>query len=230
MYIESSSPVVQGCRVSDLDVQAGAAIAVNGGSPWFVDCELLGNTAESWGDIFRVICGSDVLMTGCHFEGNACALLFSHLGSSLTVMDSVFVSNRGASDANQMFYCYWNASIEFTRCILDFSEGYDSAWVVVVGGPSASVVTFSESSAPCFVPSVDVYLFDGGEFVDDGTNDFDCNPCRVDITGDGLVNTQDVLQFLDIWVTRDPQADWDGNGQINSHDFLVFLNDWIQGC
>ena len=230
MYIQSSSPVVRACRFSGFSVQARAGVAVNSGSPWFVECEVLGNTAESYGDFFRVVCGSHVLITRCRFDTNSCGLLFSHLGSSLTVEDSQFTGNRGPAAGSQSFYCYANASITFTRCVLDFSEGYDSEWVITVSGPSPSVVTFSESSAPCFVPSVDVYLFDGGEFVDDGTNDFDCNPCRVDLTGDGLVNTQDVIQFLGLWVLKDSQADWNGDGTVNTLDFLAFLNEWTIGC
>ena len=54
--------------------------------------------------------------------------------------------------------------------------------------------------------------------------------CKPDISGDGYVDTRDVLQFLALWIQRDPFADWDENGTINSHDVMVFLNDWVVGC
>ena len=54
--------------------------------------------------------------------------------------------------------------------------------------------------------------------------------CRVDVSGDGVVDTRDVLQFLGAWVLDDPTADWNADGTINTQDFLAFLNDWVAGC
>lgn len=54
--------------------------------------------------------------------------------------------------------------------------------------------------------------------------------CRVDVSGDGTVDSRDVLQFLGAWVLDDPAADWDGNGEINTIDFIAFLSDWVAGC
>ncbi len=54
--------------------------------------------------------------------------------------------------------------------------------------------------------------------------------CRVDINGDGLVNTQDVLAFLNLWSAGDSQADWNGDGTINTLDVLGFLNAYSAGC
>ena len=55
--------------------------------------------------------------------------------------------------------------------------------------------------------------------------------CRsTDLTGDGLVDTRDVIVFLRLWSASDPQADWDGNGTIDTQDFTAYLNDWAAGC
>lgn len=54
--------------------------------------------------------------------------------------------------------------------------------------------------------------------------------CRVDINGDGAVNTQDFLAYLNLWTASDPEADFDGNGTVNTQDFLLFLNEWTAGC
>ena len=59
---------------------------------------------------------------------------------------------------------------------------------------------------------------------------FDIDDCRVDINGDGSVNTQDVLRFLNLWVAEDEAADWDGSGGVDTRDFLAFLNEWVVGC
>lgn len=56
------------------------------------------------------------------------------------------------------------------------------------------------------------------------------SPCRPDINGDGVVNTQDFLAFLTAWSAGDPLADWNGDGIVNTLDFLAFLSDWSAGC
>lgn len=55
-------------------------------------------------------------------------------------------------------------------------------------------------------------------------------PCRVDLNGDGLVDTRDVIEFLNAWTSQAQEADWNGDGLIDTRDFLAFLNDWVAGC
>ena len=54
--------------------------------------------------------------------------------------------------------------------------------------------------------------------------------CAVDLNGDGSVNTQDFLAYLNLWVAGDPIADWNDDGTVNTQDFLAFLNAWVAGC
>jgi len=54
--------------------------------------------------------------------------------------------------------------------------------------------------------------------------------CIADFNGDGNVNTNDVLAFLNAWNARDPRADINGDGNINTNDVLAFLNLWNAGC
>lgn len=54
--------------------------------------------------------------------------------------------------------------------------------------------------------------------------------CRVDLNGDGLVDTRDVIEFLNAWTAQDQDADWNGDGLVDTRDFLAFLNDWVAGC
>jgi hypothetical protein len=56
----------------------------------------------------------------------------------------------------------------------------------------------------------------------------DC--CRVDLNGDGVVNTQDVLAFLNLWSAGDSQADWNDDGVVDTRDVLAFLNAYSAGC
>ena len=54
--------------------------------------------------------------------------------------------------------------------------------------------------------------------------------CRADFNGDGSVNTQDVLAFLNAWVSGDARADINGDGTVNTQDVIAFLNLWTAGC
>ena len=52
----------------------------------------------------------------------------------------------------------------------------------------------------------------------------------VDLNGDGLVNTQDFLAFLNLWSSGNLAADWNVDGTVNTIDFVAFLNDWVAAC
>ncbi|VAX39571.1 hypothetical protein MNBD_PLANCTO03-1672 [hydrothermal vent metagenome] len=54
--------------------------------------------------------------------------------------------------------------------------------------------------------------------------------CIADFNGDGSVNTQDMLAFLNAWNAGDSSADINGDGEINTQDVLAFLNLWNIGC
>lgn len=69
----------------------------------------------------------------------------------------------------------------------------------------------------------------GSDTDGDGTPD-SCETCFPDLNGDGVVNTQDFLAFLNLWVAGDPIADWNDDGTVNTQDFLAYLNDWAAGC
>ncbi len=54
--------------------------------------------------------------------------------------------------------------------------------------------------------------------------------CPADFNGDGVVDTRDVLAFLNAWSSGDPSGDFNGDGVIDTRDVLAFLNTWTQGC
>ena len=54
--------------------------------------------------------------------------------------------------------------------------------------------------------------------------------CPGDFNGDCVVNTQDVLAFLNAWNAGRREADCNGDGTINTQDVLCFLNLWNGGC
>lgn len=54
--------------------------------------------------------------------------------------------------------------------------------------------------------------------------------CTPDWNGDGAVNTQDFIAYLNSWTAGEPRADLNGDGLINTQDFIAFLNLWTAGC
>ena len=72
---------------------------------------------------------------------------------------------------------------------------------------------------------------DGGVFHPDTTcDDFDCSvlPCPADITGNGAVNTDDLLSVINHWgpCPAPCPADITGNGVVNTDDLLSVINHW----
>ncbi len=58
----------------------------------------------------------------------------------------------------------------------------------------------------------------------------DDHGCPADFNGDTVVNTLDVLAFLNAYVALDPSADFNGDTIINTLDVLAFLNAYTAGC
>ncbi len=54
--------------------------------------------------------------------------------------------------------------------------------------------------------------------------------CPADFNGDGVIDTQDVLAFLNAWTAGETSADINGDGTIDTQDVLAFLNLWTSGC
>ena len=78
-------------------------------------------------------------------------------------------------------------------------------------------------------PAEDELTDEGQQFIEDN---FPTPPdiCEADWNNDGLVNTQDVIGFLNDWAGEHYRADWNVDGIIDTRDFIAYLNDWAAGC
>jgi len=54
--------------------------------------------------------------------------------------------------------------------------------------------------------------------------------CIGDFDGNGMVDTRDVIAFLNAWNAGDASSDCDGNSSIDTRDVICFLNAWNAGC
>jgi hypothetical protein len=74
-----------------------------------------------------------------------------------------------------------------------------------------------------------IYATGDGNFIDAAWDAY-IGACPPDINGDGAVDSQDFITFLNLFVAGDPAADFNGDGQVNSQDFTAFLNAFVTGC
>jgi hypothetical protein len=95
------------------------------------------------------------------------------------------------------------------------------AWIVQLVPPLPPfepLDLYFETESPVFAPDESfvqpVFIFPGPPM------------CRADLNEDGVVNTLDYIEFLNLYNMRDPDADWNNDGTINTLDFLAFQNDW----
>jgi hypothetical protein len=51
-----------------------------------------------------------------------------------------------------------------------------------------------------------------------------------DFNDDAVIDSQDVIAFLNAWAGGESSADIDGNGVVNTRDVIAFLNFWAAGC
>jgi hypothetical protein len=69
-----------------------------------------------------------------------------------------------------------------------------------------------------------------GDIDDDDVTAFNTLPCSADFNCDGLVNSQDFMEFLNAHTAGDPIADANCDGVVNSQDLVAFLNSFAVGC
>ena len=86
---------------------------------------------------------------------------------------------------------------------------------------------------PPYAVSVSVLPIRFGSSDSTGTifwDDLSFTQCLADMNCDDVINTQDFIAFLNLWVAKDSKADFDGNGTVNTQDFIAYLNAWVQPC
>ena len=144
------------------------------------------------------------------------------LGTSIAIHDGVVVIGAvGADD---------NGSYSGSAYLFDASTGAQSAELLPSDGAAEDwfghAVTVFDGVVGVGAPQADV---------ESGTNAgsvyvFDAAGCAPDLNGDGQVNTQDFLAFLNAWARGDAVADWNRDGRFDTQDVVAFLNDWAAGC
>jgi hypothetical protein len=129
----------------------------------------------------------------------------------------------------------------FVAEYLNINGTWNTITTVVSNGVDQSSFAFFQMEVPFdgyhddFAVRFRALGFDGSDdwYLDDiriGDEFTPPNDCIADFNGDGAVNTQDVLGFLNAWSAGDSSADINGDGTVNTQDVLAFLNLWSAGC
>jgi T5SS/PEP-CTERM-associated repeat protein len=120
------------------------------------------------------------------------------------------------------------------RLINGFAPSPDQTFVVLeaisITGAFANAASGQRLPTADGAGSFAVHYGDGSPFDPTQVVLSDFGVCIADFNGDGVVDTRDVLAFLNAWAYRDPSADCDANRVIDTRDVLCFLNAWSAGC
>jgi lysyl endopeptidase len=117
-----------------------------------------------------------------------------------------------------------------------------SAWLDPTGSNVQALDTYNPNAAPtgaCCVGSagacLDVTealcLVGNGSYQGDGSvcSDANCAPepdCPADVTGDGTVDVNDVLELISAWGSSDADSDVDDDGIVDVNDLLIVIDAW----
>ena len=162
---------------------------------------------------------------GCVFEGNAAdngGGGISAVGNDespvvVEVVDCVFQANSSPSAGGAIQSRI--GRIVLNECTIDGNQAG-------VGG-GCSFENSSQSSMADSTVCGNTPDQISGLFTDDGGNNISdtCNKCPADLSGDGLVNSEDLGLLLVDWAGDGP-ADLNGDGEVNSADVGLLLAGW----
>lgn len=54
--------------------------------------------------------------------------------------------------------------------------------------------------------------------------------CRVDFDQSGVVDSADVVAFVNAWFAQEDRTDFDGSGRVDALDIFAYLTAWFAGC
>ncbi|VAX40132.1 hypothetical protein MNBD_PLANCTO03-1304 [hydrothermal vent metagenome] len=179
----------------------------------------------------------------CYITGNF--LINSDVDGGPTRLISPDYDITGLTDPMVTFArWFYNQPADEDRMVIEVSGDFGASWVMVSEVAHSGKQWIEDGFAVReYLPAADQVRVRFS--VADSPNDSDTeagidafvmtdlvcdDECVADFNGDGIVNTQDVLLFLNAWSAGDMSADVNGDGEVNTQDVLFFLNLWNVGC
>lgn len=242
MYNRSySSPVVTNCNFfgnlqTSNPLGSGGGMctygAGTGGGPCYpivTGCLFEGNSVNGDGGGMSNAYYSFTTITNCTFRNNSCGRDGGGVAavgenepdapSNVEVSDCLFESNSATGRGGGFFSRRSEPSV--MNCTIRENTASDGGGVYFFESAAATM----GDSQLCANSTEQL----GGTFVDLGGNSIsdECDDCIADITGDGMVGVDDILELI---ATFGPcgscPADVDGDGVVGVDDILIVLSAW----
>jgi hypothetical protein len=92
------------------------------------------------------------------------------------------------------------------------------------GGLGTSSVTFTPTTGTLYTIRV------GGYAANAGAGTLHIRSCLPDFNCNGILEVQDIFDYINAWFATNPRADFNYSGGIEVQDIFDFLNAWFAGC
>ncbi|MCC6675773.1 MAG: right-handed parallel beta-helix repeat-containing protein [Phycisphaerales bacterium] len=228
---------------------SGATIVIGSSTPSFTNCTFannnLGGTFFGVGVIYSFGTTTDIRIDNCIFWNNR-----DRFGAGQSA--AVFLEAGVHAFINHSLVQGWTGSLPGQASFaadplfsdLDGPDGFaGTADDDLRLSPTSPAIDSADNTALRPAPGLD--LAGAPRFIDDpatldtgvgtspladrGALEF-IPACRADLTGDGLADFSDYLEFLNLYDAADPRADFTFDGLIDFADYLDFINLYDAGC
>lgn len=197
----------------------GGGMFLHNSSPTIIDCHIVNNHAEWGGGIHNL--GSSPRIINCIIEGNSAELngggMRSHEWSQPYVENCTITNNIGMFGGGMDFVA--DSVPTIVNCELVGNGAYFQGGAIYVGCDCSSP-NIAETQMCLNVPDHVV-----GGWNNNGNNSL-CEICEADVTRDGVVGIQDILEVISHWGPGACLADITGEGGVDVNDLLVVINAW----
>ncbi len=146
---------------------------------------------------------------------------------------SCYVQHRGVENGKQLVLEYLDLFQNWITLATFTSNGTDQSKFTFFQAPLSYFGAYHDNFSIRFralgADASDAWYVDN-LFVGPALPPPDDEDCPADFNGDTIVNSLDVLAFLNAYNANDPKSDFNGDTVINSLDVIAFLNAYNAGC
>ncbi len=240
MNSSGADTTITGCTISgnyaywtdtSPSTSGGGGIYCWNGGATITDCIITGNIAANGGGIHDPYLGGSIAITGCTISNNTAATggnmggggIFCYGGDGTLITDCTVTGNTSAAGGGGI----WEGSL---------SGGIDHC--TITGNTAASAggglyrfhVGFNITISNTSICGNESDQIAGSYYLDEGGNTFadECaDACPSDVTGDGVVDSYDILEAIEAWgPCSGCEADTNGDEVVDVVDLLAILTAW----
>ena len=236
----------------------GGGMLVDDSSPYIARCEFIGNTASDSGGALFICCTSSPTIDACTFRDNQALSgggIATEFGSP-TINGCTFIGNQAESGGGITNDFFSTSQITSSTFVLNIAGTGGAILNTFASSPTIVDCTITENQASSGFGGGGIYSSKGssttpnmgttiicenspnqvfGEFIDLGENciqesciDCESIDCPADLTGDGVVDGEDLGLLFVQWGACDVScpADLSGDGNVDGEDLGLLFVPW----